>query len=91
MLCDNDNCYHLGGAEYSGITAEDVLTRMLKATGTTALVELAGWLGVRQALLSDVRRTGRIPMAWLRLISNNVLYYSQEWILTGKNNTSGTR
>ena len=80
---DLEKNYQLGQGEYAGITAAAVFERMFEATGTTTLVELAQWLGVRQALLSDAKRSGRLPVAWIQLLVNKLPSYSQSWILTG--------
>ena len=77
--------YSLPGREESlGTAAEDVLERVFEATGTASLVELADWLGTRQALLSDFKRTGRMQADWLRVLVMKRPGYNPEWILTGK-------
>ncbi|MCL1939376.1 MAG: helix-turn-helix domain containing protein [Desulfovibrionaceae bacterium] len=66
--CELEGYYILGQEEYEGITADAVLARFKVATGTKAQVELARWLGVRQALISDVQRRNIFPIKWLSLL-----------------------
>lgn len=59
------------------------LGRILSATGCTTQVELADFLGVRQAFISDAARRGEIPAEWLirRLRLRGI---NPEWILSGQ-------
>ncbi len=77
--------YHLlGQGDYEGITFEDVLQRMYAATGTNGQMELADWLGIRQAFISDARRRNRMPVAWLRELVKRKVNCTPEWVITGK-------
>lgn len=76
--------HQLGEGKLVGITAEDVLRRMLEATGANSPQELAGWLGVRQSCLSDATRRNIMPLRWLRLLVEKESDYSPVWVLTGK-------
>ena len=77
--------YHqLGQGEYVEITADDVLERFKEATGTKNMFELAEWLGVRTALICDVKRRNIMPVAWLQLLAVKRSEYNLVWLLTGQ-------
>lgn len=82
--CEPEGYYLLGQGEYVGITADAVLTRFKTATGTRAEVQLAGWLGVRQSQISDVKRRNIFPAKWLYLLLKKRTHYNPVWVLTGK-------
>lgn len=83
------NGFHqLGQGKHAAIAFSDVLQRIYTATGTASQRELAAWLGVPQALISDAKRRNRIPIAWLHEIVLRKLDYSPDWILTGQGQQS---
>ena len=79
-----DGFHLLGQGEHHGIAFDDVMQRMYTATGTKGQRELADWLGVRQAFISDARRRNRIPVAWLRELVKRKVNCTPEWVITGK-------
>lgn len=70
--------YRLREGEYTHITADDVLGRMLEVTGLSSLSALAERLGVQLPLLTDARRRNIIPVRWLQNLPH------AGWILKGK-------
>lgn len=82
--CEPEGCYLLGQGEYEGITVDAVLARFKAATGAKTRIELADWLGVRQSLVSDVRRRNIFPARWLRLLLERQTYCNPVWVLTGR-------
>ena len=78
-----DGFHRLGQGEHHGIAFDDVM-RMYTATGTKGQRELADWLGVRQAFISDARRRNRIPVAWLRELVKRKVSCAPERVMTGK-------
>lgn len=81
--CEPEGYFQLGQGKYMGITIDAVLTRFRTATRTRAEVELAGWLGVRQSLISDVKRRNIFPAKWLYLLLEKRTHYNPVWVLTG--------
>ena len=79
-----DGFHRLGQGEHHGIAFDDVMQRMYTATGTKGQRELADWLGVRQAFISDARRRNRMPVAWLRELVKKKVNCTPEWVMTGK-------
>ncbi len=79
-----DGFHRLGQGEHHGIAFDDVMQRMYTATGTKGQRELADWLGVRQAFISDARRRNRIPVAWLRELVKRKVSCAPERVMTGK-------
>ena len=79
-----DGFHRLGQGEHHGIAFDDVMQRMYTATGTKGQRELADWLGVRQAFISDARRRNRIPVAWLRELVKRKVNCTPDWVITGK-------
>ena len=79
-----DGFHRLGQGEHHGIAFDDVVQRMYTATGTKGQRELADWLGVRQAFISDARRRNRIPVAWLRELVKRKVSCAPERVMTGK-------
>ena len=79
-----DGFHRLGQGEHHGIAFVDVMQRMYTATGTKGQRELADWLGVRQAFISDARRRNRIPVAWLRELVKRKVSCAPERVMTGK-------
>ena len=65
------------------VTTEGIINRIQEATGTQNMFELACWLGVRVALISDVKRQNRMPASWLQMLILNKSDCNPEWILTG--------
>ena len=61
---------------------EDQLNRIYLVTRKRTMVELADYLGIKQATISDARRRGKIPSNWL-IILMRVKSVFPEWILTG--------
>jgi len=59
------------------------MERIRLITGTRTQVGLADFLGVRQSLVSDAKRRGKIPSDWLITIMR-AKNANPEWILTGK-------
>ena len=59
------------------------MKRLHHAVGTGTQQELAEYLGVSQASISDARRRGTIPVEWLGIVarSRNI---DPDWILTGQ-------
>lgn len=59
------------------------MKRLHHAAGTGTQQELAEYLGVPQASISDARRRGAIPVEWLAIValSRNI---DPDWILTGR-------
>lgn len=82
--CEPEGYYLLGQGQYVGITAEAVLNRFKTATGTRADVELAGWLGVRQSQISDIKRRNIFPAKLLHLLLEKRTNYNPVWVLTGE-------
>lgn len=70
-----------GGLSEKSVDA--VFRRMRQATGTSSQMDLAGWLCVRQACLSDARRRNIMPARWLRLVELET-GYPASWLLTGQ-------
>ena len=67
--------------EISPLTEQ--MKRLHHAAGTGTQQELAEYLGVPQALISDARRRGAIPGDWLAIVarSRNI---DPDWVLTGR-------
>ncbi len=61
----------------------DQLKRILFATSIKTQVELSDFLGVRQSVVSDAKRRGKIPADWLLtlILAKNI---NPEWVLTGR-------
>ena len=61
------------------------MERIKLVTGKRTQFELATFFGVRQSLVSDAKRRGKIPPDWLATLlrAKNV---NPEWLLTGKGN-----
>ena len=59
------------------------MKRLHHAAGTETQQELAEYLGVPQAAISDARRRGAIPADWLAIValSRNI---DPDWVLTGQ-------
>ncbi len=59
------------------------MKRLHHAAGTGTQQELAEYLGVPQASISDARRRGVIPVEWLAIValSRNI---NPDWVLTGR-------
>ena len=58
------------------------LERLLQAAECRSQVELADFLGIRQAAISDAKRRGIIPADWLRFLQKTK-GVRPEWILSG--------
>lgn len=58
------------------------LRRIRQITGARTQAELADFLGIQQASVSDARRRGKIPRSWL-LALERLLSVRPEWIETG--------
>ena len=56
--------------------------RLFDATGCRSQLELADFLGTRQALISDAKRRGIIPVDWLSFLQKTK-GIRPEWILSG--------
>ena len=61
---------------------EAKLSRLVEAAGCRSQMELAAFLGIRQALVSDAKRRGIIPAEWLNILERS-RGIRPEWILTG--------
>ena len=61
---------------------EAQMERIKLVTGKRTQVELADFLGIRQSSVSDAKRRGKIPSAWL-VILMRIKNVNPEWILTG--------
>jgi len=61
---------------------DEALDRIYEVTGTRTQVELSVWLGIRQSNISDAKRRGNIPAAWLLEIVESA-GVAPGWILTG--------
>ena len=55
----------MGGKENSRKVFEDQMRRIQKVTGKKNQADLADFLGIRQAFISDAKRRGKIPEEWL--------------------------
>lgn len=64
-------------------TFEEQWARLCFATMTNSQEKMAGFFGVRQSVVSDAMRRGKIPSDWL-LILLRVKNVSPEWVLTGR-------
>lgn len=62
---------------------EEQWARLCFATMTNSQEKMAGFFGVRQSVVSDAMRRGKIPSDWL-IILLRVKNISPEWILTGR-------
>jgi len=62
---------------------EAALSRLHAMLGTRTQVELARWLGIRQSSISDAKRRGSIPEAWLVTAWRGV-GANPDWIVTGE-------
>ena len=82
--CEPEGYYLLGQGEYAGISAAAALTRFKVATGIQSEAELAGWLGVRQSQISDVKRRNIFPAKWLYLLVEKRIRYNPVCVLTGE-------
>lgn len=58
------------------------LDRLLEAAECRSQMELAAFLDTRQALISDAKRRGIIPVAWLDFL-RKAKGVRPEWILHG--------
>ena len=61
---------------------DDQFGRLQAAAGTRMFRDLAAVLGVKPSAVSDAKRRGRIPMAWIDEVARSH-GVSAEWILTG--------
>lgn len=70
------------------------MLRIHNVTSTQGQLELARFLGVRQAQVSDANRRGSVPVEWLAVLRNR-LNIRPEWILGGEGSvfqeTPGTK
>lgn len=61
---------------------EKVMERIREVTSTRTQVQLAERLGVRQSSISDAKRRGTVPPAWLLTLQRQ-LRVNPDWLLTG--------
>ena len=62
---------------------EAQLERIKEVTGAKTQVELARFLGIRQASVAGAKRRGTIPIGWL-LTLMRLRQVNPEWVLSGK-------
>ena len=62
---------------------EAVKGRIYEVTGCSDICELAGFLGVREAQISDARRRHMFPEEWLLLVAQKT-HTNLQWLLHGK-------
>lgn len=62
---------------------DEQMGRIRLITGKRTQIELANFFGIRQSLVSDAKRRGKIPSNWLVILlrTKNV---NPEWLLSGK-------
>lgn len=61
----------------------DVFLRFMEAAQCNTQEELANFLGIRQALISDAKRRNELPSAWLEILKEKQ-GINPEWVLKGK-------
>lgn len=62
---------------------KEQLSRLMQASHCRNQAELAGFLGVRQALLSDALRRGHLPREWFAIVQKKK-GVSAVWLSTGQ-------
>lgn len=65
------------------LTFQEQLERIKEIVAARTQFELANFLGIKQAELSDAMRREKIPSGWL-IILMRVKNVHPEWVLTGK-------
>lgn len=73
----------LYGSFPSRADAEILLSRASEAAGCRTQFELADFLGVRRASISDAKRRGSIPSEWLLTLLRKKRI-NPAWVLTGE-------
>ena len=58
----------MDGNENSRKVFEEQMQWMLEVTGKKTQAELADFLGIPQAFISDAKRRGKIPEEWLEAV-----------------------
>ena len=69
--------------EKTSTPIETQFGRLQTVTGARTFTELAAILGVRPSAVSDAKRRGRMPVAWVDTVCRTH-GVSAEWILTGE-------
>ena len=83
IYCGPFGFHQMGKGGYAGISAEDVIKRMKKATHCTNLYELAIHLKTSHMDIRDAKRRNIIPLVWLRELVQSHGETSPIWIMTG--------
>ena len=64
-------------------TAQAVLARLVKATSSSSEAALSGPLNISAQAISDARRRGKVPDAWVRIIADK-FNVSADWLFFGR-------
>lgn len=64
-------------------TAQAVLARLVEATSSSSEAALSGPLNISAQAISDARRRGKIPDAWIRIIADK-FNVSADWLFFGR-------
>lgn len=66
-----------------GATSEEILLRMAEATGSKRETNLAAWLGVTPQSVSNAKKKGSIPPAWVMDVALKTAV-SLDWLYFGE-------